>query len=72
MGRFITYITEGSAYDTDSVKCMSEREYIECIELDHGDWAEWVWQYAVDKKSAIAQHFEKHDAWQENPEKDTY
>ena len=68
MERFVTYMKENS----DEVLCMTEREYIECIELDHADWAEWVWQYAQDKRTAISQHYAKHDEWQENPSKETY
>jgi len=68
MERFLTYIKENS----DEVLCMTENEHVECSNLDHIDWAEWVWQYAPDKLTAIEQHFLKHDEWQENPDKDTY
>jgi len=68
MERFVTYMKENS----DEVLCMTEREYIERIELDHMDWAEWVWHYAKDKSRAIAQHDAKHDEWQEDPNKETY
>lgn len=72
MNRFVTYITDDSAYDIDSVKCMTESEYRGCIFLELTDWVEWVWQYAPDKETAITQHFQKHDEWQANPNKETY
>ena len=69
MKRFLTYIIDDR---NNRVLCMTESEYTNCIEHDSSEWAEWVWQYAPDKSTAIEQHFLKHDEWQENPDRDTY
>ena len=31
--------------------------------IDDGETAEWIWQFAKDKATAIAQHYDKHDKW---------
>ena len=41
-------------------------------ELNAGDTACWVWQFAETPEQAKAQHMEKMDAFEANPGKDTY
>jgi hypothetical protein len=71
MERFVTYEKE-----LNVISCMSEAEFIDFKQSDRADecnhWHEYVWQFAPDKQTAISQHHEKHDEWQENPDKDTY
>jgi len=71
MERFVTYEKE-----LHVIECMSEAEFREFKASDRADecndWHEYVWQFAPDKEAAIAQHDEKHDEWQENPNSDTY
>ena len=69
MNRYITYEKDFSV-----IGCMSETEFKQHKDLggDDRDWHEYVWQFAPDKLTAIAQHSAKHDAWQRNPNKETY
>ena len=71
MKRFVTYEKQ-----MGFTECMSEEEYQEFKNSDRfkesHEWEEWVWQYAVDKRTAIAQHDAKMDEYAENPNKDTY
>ena len=71
MNRYVTYEKELSV-----ISCMSEAEFSEFMQSDRADecndWHEYVWQFAPDKQTAISQHYEKHDEWQENPNKETY
>jgi hypothetical protein len=71
MERFVTYEKEFGV-----ISCMSEDQFSDFKQSDRADecndWHEYVWQFAPDKQAAISQHYEKHDEWQENPNKDTY
>lgn len=58
MARYLTYTT----YADEDPQALSEAEFAEQGTLD--DWAEYVWQEAPDKATAIAQHAAKMDAYE--------
>lgn len=55
--------------DTDTVEAFTEQDDYKAA-VDLAD--EWVWQFAEDRQAAILQHFDKHDEWTSDPEKQTY
>ncbi len=55
--------------DTGEVKAFREGEKWQEAQ-DLAD--DWVWQFAPDQETAIAQHDDKIDAWQANPTLVTY
>jgi hypothetical protein len=40
--------------------------------LARPDVADWVWQWASDKQTAINQHLGKLDEWEVDPTRETY
>lgn len=72
MSRFVTFI----AYDNEDVQCLTRDEYLDEPSQSE-NWEEWIWQFADSKEQAIAQHYAKHDEWNEDVksgrvEKETY
>ena len=72
MERFITI----EEYD-GTIHAFNEHEKEWKKELSKDKWAEYVWQFAKDKATAIKQHYKKHDEWAEDVNndraiKDTY
>lgn len=57
MTRFVTFTT----YEDEDPQAMTEAEYRAAGETD---WAEWVWQEAPDKASAVMQHAAKMEAYE--------
>lgn len=62
--------------ESDEIGAMSEEEFREAKAdpdfLANHTWDEWVWQLAESKEQAIAQHFDKLDAWELDPTKEVY
>lgn len=72
MARFITFTT----YEDEDPQVMTEAER-EAAGEAFPDWAEYVWQNAPDRETAIAQHAEKMNAYEADnnagrPIQDTY
>jgi hypothetical protein len=75
--RIITF----SNYENDEIHALTHMEFHQQVTaqdktLDDitpgGEWADYVWQWALSKDQAIANHFDKIDEWQMNPDKKTY
>ena len=65
MTRFMSCYT----LETDQIEAFKETEDWQTAQ-DRAD--EFVWQFATDRKQAIAQHFNKLDEWENDPTKHTY
>lgn len=59
MQRYVTFTT----YTDEDPKALTQAEFFDTSENDT-DWCEWVWQYAPDKATAIAQHQTKMDEYE--------
>ena len=62
MTLFVTFTT----YDNDDPQAMTEAEFkaLAPDSADSADWAEYVWQEAPDRATAILQHPAKMDAYE--------
>lgn len=67
MNRYITFLTD----EDNDIQCMSEAEF-RAAARPLPSWAEWVWQYADSHDQAVDQHFEKMEAYERNPNLETY
>ena len=56
-------------HNPEEIKVFTEDNYPKTIPDNAEDW---VWQYAPDAEIAKKQHDKKIDAWNQNPNKDTY
>ena len=64
------------AYD-GTIIAQTEAEFKACPNVEkamenESGVADWVWQFADNKKQARAQHDDKVDTWQANPDLETY
>ena len=68
MNRYLTAYT----VETGIIEAFTEEE-VDSLAHHPSEWADdWVWQFAPDKETACAQHDEKMDEWEMDPEKHTY
>lgn len=73
MTRFVTFLEYGS----DEVRALSEAQFKEAKHaqdplVSNDGWEEWVWQFAETSEQAIQQHWEKMNAWHQDPDRETY
>ena len=55
--------------ESDRIRVFTEQDdYKAAIEVA----SEWVWQWATSHLMAMNQHHEKMDAWEADPDKETY
>jgi hypothetical protein len=65
MNRYLTTYRS----DLDKVEAFTESDDYKNAVWNADDW---VWQYAENPEQAKAQHFDKLDEWEQNPDKETY